>query len=88
MGDKFINRHDNPLPEEECLIKVITYNNDGEATIHTCKWKPYKPQNYPSHKLPSEGYLGTAEVIEGSFEGIGYHCWQQNNSDFLYYCLL
>ena len=88
MPDNFVSRNHVPLPLEECKIKAIVYDYKGDATIYTCLWKPFNPSNYPPNRMPSKGYLGTASVIEGDATGIGFHCWEQNNSEFLYYSLI
>ena len=35
--------------------------------------------------MPCEGYLGTAKVIEGRYTGIGFHAWEQNDSEFIFH---
>jgi hypothetical protein len=35
-----------------------------------------------------EGYLGTAKVIKGRYVGIGFHAWEQNNSEFIWYAVV
>ena len=88
MEDKFVNRKTEPLPTEECNIKAMVYDESGEAIIHICVWKPFISEDYPSNRMPSLGYLGTAKVLEGEFEGLGFHCWCHMDSDFLYYSLI
>lgn len=87
MSDNFVSRKIEPLPLEECNIKIIVYTND-EPITHVCKWKPFKQEDYPSNRIPTSGYLGTAEVIEGNYTGFGYHCWEETNSEFVYYSLI
>lgn len=83
--DNFVSRFHVPLPNEVCKIKAMIYEND-EPVVQICEWKPFNPEEYPKDKMPAEGYLGTAKIIEGVFAGIGYHAWRQNNSEFVYYC--
>lgn len=78
------NRHTDELPKEACIIKIIHEDSFGEA-IFLCEWKPFNEQEYTNKMLPDKGYLGTAEVISGTFKGIGFNAWQQNNSEFIYY---
>lgn len=86
--DNFVSRFHVPLPNEVCKIRVMIYDYKGDASIRICEWKPFNPEAYPEDKMPSEGYLGTAKEIEGDFIGIGHHAWRQNNSEFVYYCLI
>lgn len=83
----FINRHIDGLPKKIVTIKVVTEDYDGEH-IDTCEWKPFDPKNYVGIQMPGEGYLGTATVIEGQYPGIGFHAWEQNNSEFVYYAIV
>ena len=77
---EYTNRKTSPLPNKDCIIRL---KRDDE--VHVCKWIPFNPDNYT---MPSEGYLGTAGVIEGKWEGIGFHAWDQNESEFIYYTVL
>jgi len=38
--------------------------------------------------MAGEGYLGTVKVIEGRYVGIGFHAWEQNNSEFIWYAVV
>lgn len=88
----FRNRHLNPLPTEKCTISIL--KNDFEKIgrvqkIYNCKWYPYKKENYEhlhSDLQPSEGYLGTAVI--NTVHGIGFHAWEQNDSEFIYYQII
>lgn len=83
----FANRHKTALPKKICLIKVITKDVDGEHTF-SCEWNPFNQSQYSQSDMPAKGYLGTAKVIEGSSKGIGFHAWEQNNSEFIWYALI
>lgn len=83
----FLNRYLTKLPDHKCNIKVIVKDYNCEY-IHLCEWKPFDKSQYTGSKLPSKGYLGTATVIEGKYIGIGFHAWEQNNSEFVYYQLV
>jgi hypothetical protein len=83
----FKNRHTDGLPTEKVNMKVITNQADVEH-IMLCKWKPFNKNEYTSKNMPSDGYLGTVKVIEENFNGIGYHAWEQNNSEFVYYSVV
>jgi len=85
--DGFVNRHTNSLPKEMCIMKVVTKDVDGEH-IHLCEWKPFDKNQYMKIDLPCEGYLGTAKVIQGRYTGIGFHAWEQNNSEFVWYIVV
>ena len=37
--------------------------------------------------IPGVGYLGTARVISGKHKDIGFHAWEQNDYEFVYYSL-
>ena len=75
------------LPNKECIINIIHKDIDGEHE-HLCEWKPFNKSEYTSANMPGEGYLGTATVIKPPFEGIGFHAWEQNNSQFIYYKII
>ena len=81
------NRHIDGLPTEKVSMKVVTNDVEGEH-IMLCSWKPFNEEEYTKNKIPADGYLGTATVIEGQFNGIGFHAWEQNNSEFVYYSVV
>ena len=83
----WVNRNTNGLPTEPTTMKVATKDVDGEH-VYLCEWKPFDKSQYSEKDMPGEGYLGTASVIEGRYKGIGFHAWQQNNSEFVYYQLV
>ena len=76
----FVNRHTHGLPDKITTLRIV----DGE-NVYLCEWKPFDKNHYSKENMPAEGYLGTAEVIEGGFKGIGFHAWEQNNSEFVWY---
>ena len=78
-GEGFVNRHTNKLPDKITTMRVVKKDFDGEH-IYLCEWKP-------SHSKENDGYLGTAKVIEGIYTGIGFHAWEQNNSEFVWYAI-
>lgn len=79
----FKNRHIESLPDYNCVIEIVHKDIDGEH-IYKCNWKPFNKNDYQEHLMPDVGYLGTATVIEGPFTGIGFHAWEQNDSEFVY----
>lgn len=81
---EFLNRHTDSLPKENCKILIIKKDTDGEHTF-ICEWNPFDKNKYSEHDMPCEGYLGTAKVIEGRYTGIGFHAWEQNDSEFIFY---
>lgn len=83
----FKNRHIDPLPDYDCVIEIVHNDIDGEH-ICKCNWKPFNKNNYQDHLMPGEEYLGTASVVEGRSLGIGFHAWEVNNSEFVYYNIL
>ena len=83
----FINRHINGLPDYKCTMRVVTNDVDGEH-IYLCEWKPFDKSQYTQINMPVKGYLGTASVIEGSYKGIGFHAWEQNNNEFIWYAVI
>lgn len=78
----FKNRHTDGLPTQKTCMKVVNVDMDGEHIL-LCEWKPFHKQ-----KTAADGYLGTATVIEKQYNGIGFHAWEQNNSEFIYYSLI
>jgi len=80
----FINRHIYGLPKANCTMKVVTMDVNGEH-IFTCEWIPFDKNQYTEKNIPGDGYLGTAKVIDGKFTGIGFHAFEQNNSEFVFY---
>ncbi len=79
----FLNRHKEALPSVKCAMKIVTNDIDGEH-IYLCQWNPYNEAEWVA-AYNKWGYLGTCKVIEGKFAGIGFHAWEQNNSEFIYY---
>lgn len=77
------NRHTEPLPNTPEIIKIITNDIEGEH-IDICQWEPHVKDIYAGIQ-PGEGYLGTARIID---KGIGFHAWQQNDNEFIYYKIL
>jgi hypothetical protein len=84
---RFINRHTHGLPKEKCTIEIITGYTNNEA-IYLCEWLPFDKSENTETSMPAEGYLGTAKVIGGNYDGIGFHAWEQNNSEFVWYVLV
>lgn len=78
------NRHIDGVPDKETVIEVITKDIKGTHR-DVCLWKPFNKDDYALKDMPSAGYLGTAKVTIGRWEGIDFHAWQQNNSEFIYY---
>lgn len=85
--DNFKNRHIDGLPTEKVNMKVVTNDVDGEH-IMLCEWKPFNKDEYSKTNMPADGYLGTARVIQKQLYGIGFHAWEQNNSEFVYYSIV
>jgi len=83
----FLNRHITELPTKKCVMKVVTNDIDGEH-IDLCEWEPFDIGKYNGKTLPAEGYIGTVSVIEGRYIGIGFHAWQQNDSEFIWYSIV
>ena len=86
MSD-WLNRKEIPLPKKKGFIEIKWPGMDGEH-VYLCSWRPYDPKDYEGLLKPTEGYLGTATVVEGSHPGIGYNAWEQNDHEFLYYRLV
>ncbi len=85
--DGFLNRHTDGIPSEITIIRVVNVSSSGED-IFLCEWKPFKPEHRTKNFNPGTGYLGTAKVVEGRWKGIGFHMWEQNDSEFVYYALV
>lgn len=87
MDDKdgFLNRHKNPLPKEKTILSIFFPKAYGEPREVACIWKPFDKRNYQEFNMPSEGYLGTA--IDALSE-IGFHAWEQTDSEFVYYRII
>ena len=69
----FLNRHLDDLPKE--ITNIIILNDNIELL---CEWIPF---------IKNNGYLGTARIIDGNHIRIGFHAWEQNDSEFTYYKL-
>lgn len=82
----FLNRHTHPLPTHVSTM-IIKYVENVEH-VYLCKWEPFDKTKYTEKDMPPEGYVGTATVIEGTYAGIGFHAWEQFNSEFIYYKLV
>lgn len=82
----FLNRHTDGLPSRPCLIEILVNDSAGEH-LEICSWTPFDENNYIGRQLPAEGYLGTAKGVADTNRNIGWHAWQQNNSEFIYYKL-
>jgi hypothetical protein len=72
------------LPTEECAIEIFV---DGGWLMGV--WYPRTPAS-----KADAGYLGTVRTSTpfriGSYERVvqlGFHAWEQNASEFLFYCL-
>lgn len=83
----WLNRHTTPMPDKKCVISIITLDVSGEHE-DICERKPFVKEEYSNENMPAEGYLGTATIIAGKYVGIGFHAWEQNNSEFVYYQIL
>lgn len=83
----FIDRREKPLPSKIKLIQIIQEDSEGEHK-YLCEWIPYNKENYKGKYPPGKGYLGTAEVVKGQWKGIGYHAWEQNKHEFIYYKII
>ncbi len=78
LTENWKDRHITPLPKEECQMTILT--NEGEFTG---EWIPLEPENKDKF---NKGYLGTVRV-KAEIQDIGFHAWEQNNSEFQYYKL-
>jgi hypothetical protein len=85
----FQNRHIVPLPTEPAIIKII--HGEHAEIVLLCEWIPFKKENYSEINMPSDAYLGTANVIAGKLKGKGigsFHAWSVNNDEFVYYSVV
>lgn len=64
------------LPAERVTIEIFT---EGEWLA--CQWHPREPDSQAD-----AGYLGTARTMASPI-GIGFHAWEQNDSEFRYFCI-
>lgn len=86
LGERgYISRKATPMPDYVCPIYVLK-KSENKWEEYLCEWVPTQALKAPEEA--SEGYLGTASVISGQFKGIGFHAWEQNNSEFIYYRLV
>jgi hypothetical protein len=93
IKEGWLNRHIVPLPEAPA--KIIFYDNfcraeEGEEQEVLCEWHPHDVFDSARRcgKQPAEGYLGTARKLNSPYKGIGFHAWEQNNSEFVHYKLI
>lgn len=80
----FKNRHIDGVPKHQCKMKVITNDVNGE-NVFLCEWNPFDKSKFNEYNMPGKGYLGTVKIIEGTYKGLGFHAWKQNNSEFIWY---
>lgn len=86
----FKNRHLEPLPDKPAVIEIV-FTETNQEKIALCNWNPFHLEEWkkgftiPPDKSPAPGFIGTAEVIQGTYPGIGFHAWEQNNSEFVFY---
>ena len=80
----YLDRRKSGLPIDKCRIEIIVTSKVAGDEVFNCMWIPY------DEKLnrPQPGYLGTAKITRGKFQGIGFHAWEQNESEFVYYKIL
>lgn len=64
------------LPTKKGTIEIFV---DGEWLA--CEWNPRTPET-----KADAGYLGTARTTGRPIQ-IGFHAWEQNDSEFRFYCL-
>jgi hypothetical protein len=85
VKEGYKNRHLDGLPDTEVFMKIIHSGQDG---VILCKWFPGKKRITDRSKVmgtaPYFTTLGTAR----SFDGIGYHAWEDNNDEFTYYSVI
>ena len=82
--DGFKNRHLDGLAEDGAIVRVVIPNN-GDEEIMLCEWESYNKEDYHESFKPDNGYLGHLRVVQKKHEGIGFNCWEQSNSEFIYY---
>lgn len=82
--EDFLNRNKSGLPTEKCRIEIIINSKIAGDELFKCTWIPYNEKLNP----PKHGYMGTARINSGKFEGIGFHAWEQNDAEFIYYKIL
>ncbi|WP_107039950.1 hypothetical protein [Brumimicrobium mesophilum] len=77
----WLNRHVDGLPTGKCklIIDLEPFVGPDENANFLCYWHPVADK-----EIHTKGYLGTATVGENR-NGIGFHAWEQNNSEFVYY---
>jgi len=82
----YVNRHATPLPTQKTKMFIITTDIDGEHE-DLCEWQPYVQTDSDSlwAELPGKGYLGTARTLRDNLPNIGFHAWEQNDSEFVLY---
>lgn len=88
----FVNRVDQPLPDKQQVIEIYVTDSDGPH-FHKCLWFPWNEAERKKYKekgirMPANGYLGTARMIDENGMGIGFHAWEQNKYEFQWYRLL
>ena len=64
------------LPSDKCAIEIF---NDGEWLA--CEWNPRAADSEDD-----VGYIGTAITTDSTIQ-IGWHAWEQNDSEFRYFCI-
>lgn len=79
----FLNRHINGLPDSICQIWILKDNE-----VYLCTWFPFDESEYSEKTMPPKEYLGTAEVIEGEYKGIGFHAWKHDDIEFVWYAVV
>ena len=82
------NRHTDGLPDKTCVMQILILT-DLRKDIYLCDWIPARdiPVSEFISDITGPGYLGTARVITGKYKGIGYHAWEQNDYEWVYYSL-
>lgn len=85
--DGFINRHTHGIPDKPTKMKVVIKDFVGEQVL-LCEWKPFDKSQYTKEDMPPDSFLGTATVIDDLFNGISFHAWDENNSEFVYYVII
>lgn len=70
------DRRETALPKNDCAIEIW---KDGEWL--PCSWHPRTPKSEAD-----AGYLGTARTSHRPIQ-IGFHAWEKNEWEFIYFCL-